>query len=74
MKKYALDRVKKRLDRIRFEQAEIYSHFKKKYDRHQLDDLLTEQDIQDLYEHDSSVSSINESLVRANRASRKFSF
>lgn len=65
MRKYTLDKVRKRLDRIRREQADIYSHFKKRYDRKRFDMLLTKQDIRDLYDHDTAVAHINTSLTRA---------
>lgn len=74
MKKFALDRVKKRLDRIRFEQAEIYSNFKKKYYHDQLDELLTEEDLRELHDNESSVVDINSSLIHVNRVAKKFSF
>lgn len=70
-RKYTLDRVRKRLDRIRREQADIYSHFKKRYDRKRFDTLLTKQDIRDLYDHDVTVSHINTSLTRAISAGHK---
>ncbi|MDB5167371.1 MAG: hypothetical protein JWN26_516 [Candidatus Saccharibacteria bacterium] len=73
--KHGLDRIKRRLDRIRAEQSEIYTRFKKKYYRHQLENIISEEELQDLHQEMLESGNISSaiSLIEAGKG-RRFSY
>jgi hypothetical protein len=74
-KKGKLDKIKKRLDDIRAEQSEIYTHFKKKYQRHELEDIVSDQEMADLREEmreSGSIAAVLKQLEAHTR--RRFSY
>ncbi len=75
--KHALDRIRARLDRIRAEQSEIYTHFKKRYNRHQLDTVITDAELNDLKQEVRDATAISQALKHVDmgmRSSRTFSY
>jgi len=73
--KRGLDRIKRRLDKIRAEQSEIYTHFKKKYNRHQLEDIVSDEELQDLRREARDARAISDALSHVEMGtSRRFSY
>lgn len=73
--RHGLDRIRKQLDRIRSEQAKIYSHFKKKYNKHQIDNIMSKQEMRELLNGEQEISAISNDLIRADRfTSRRLTY
>jgi|GEM_PF-2313176 len=72
--KRGLDRIKKQLDRMRDKQSEIYTHFKKKYNTHQLENIVSDEEMEELEREENEISAISSNLLYADRTTRRFSF
>lgn len=73
--KHSLDRIKRRLDRIRAEQSEIYTRFKKKYSRHQLENIVSREELQNLHQEMIDSHNISDALTMIETGrGRRFSY